>query len=126
MPARDGTGPRGMGPMTGRGMGFCGPGADRPGGGYGLGYGYGRGGGFRGGGFGRCAWPGGGRGRGWRNMYYATGVPGWGRGWMHPGFGPYAGGWSEADDLEALKGYAANLEEALRNVQTRVSELEKQ
>ena len=59
-------------------------------------------------------------------MYYATGVPGGGRGWMHPGFGPYAGGWSEADDLEALKGYAANLEEALRNVQTRVSELEKQ
>ena len=36
MPGFDGTGPRGMGPMTGRGMGPCG-------GGYGPGLGWGRG-----------------------------------------------------------------------------------
>ena len=49
MPRRDGTGPMGMGPFTGRGMGFCRPGryiGRRAGLGYGLGYGYGRMGGF--------------------------------------------------------------------------------
>lgn len=60
MPARDGRGPRGMGQMTGRGLGFCangfygrkscyGPGFGRKGfgPGYGGGYGYGPGYGFR-------------------------------------------------------------------------------
>jgi len=61
----------GAGPMTGRGAGWCAgyerPGfaASTPGRGLGLGLGY------RGGG--------GGGGRGWRNMYYATGRPGWAR-----------------------------------------------
>jgi len=40
MPAQDGTGPRGMGPRTGRGLGPCGTGYGR---GYGMGYGRGRG-----------------------------------------------------------------------------------
>jgi len=40
MPGFDGTGPRGMGPMTGGGRGFCSPW------GLGSGYGFGRGGGF--------------------------------------------------------------------------------
>jgi hypothetical protein len=65
MPRLDGTGPQGAGPMTGRGMGYCGSNNcgrfynPAPGlrGGYGLGYG--------------------GGGRGWRNRFYATGVPGW-------------------------------------------------
>lgn len=39
MPKRDGTGPRGMGPMTGIGMGPC---ADGYGPGLGMGRGYGR------------------------------------------------------------------------------------
>jgi len=39
MPGFDGTGPRGMGPMTGGGRGFCSP--------YGFGGGFGRGYGFR-------------------------------------------------------------------------------
>ncbi len=39
MPRRNGTGPMGYGPMTGRGMGYCGSGA-------GAGYGYGMGRGF--------------------------------------------------------------------------------
>ena len=46
MPGGDRTGPRGMGPRTGRGMGFC-SGYDTPGymnPGFGGGYGYGRGG----------------------------------------------------------------------------------
>ena len=67
MPRGDGTGPMGMGPMTGRGVGFCAgfgvPGfANR-----GLGFGFGRGRGGRGG------------GRGRRNMFYATGLTGWQR-----------------------------------------------
>ena len=39
MPAFDGTGPQGMGPMTGRGMGPCGRGMGRR-----FGFGFGRGG----------------------------------------------------------------------------------
>jgi hypothetical protein len=63
MPAGDRTGPGGLGPMTGRGMGYCagfpGPGFMSPGPGMGFGRGVGFGRGFgRGFGFGR--------GRGWR------------------------------------------------------------
>jgi len=44
MPRLDGTGPAGMGPMTGRGLGPCGYGYGRGyGRGWGLGMGYGRG-----------------------------------------------------------------------------------
>ena len=68
MPRGNRTGPRGFGPMTGRGAGFCAgyntPGYMNPGGRSGF---IGRGGG-RGG------------GRGYRNMFYATGQPGWMRG----------------------------------------------
>ena len=42
MPNNDGTGPQGMGAMTGRGLGPCGCGMRR-----GFGYGFGRGFGFR-------------------------------------------------------------------------------
>lgn len=67
MPRGDGTGPMGMGPMTGRGAGYCAgfgvPGYMNAGPAWGYGPGYGRGfgrgfargwgGGFRGRGFGR-------------------------------------------------------------------------
>lgn len=75
MPAGDRTGPEGMGPMSGRGMGYCGgsqtPGlADARGGrGFGRGFGRGRGMGSRA--------RGSGGGRGWRHWFRATGVPGW-------------------------------------------------
>lgn len=47
MPGFDRTGPRGLGPMTGRGMGCCGRGMRRGyGRGYGFGAGYGRGYGY--------------------------------------------------------------------------------
>ncbi|NLJ24593.1 MAG: DUF5320 domain-containing protein [Firmicutes bacterium] len=61
MPRGDGTGPVGMGRMTGRGAGYCAgfavPGYANPGGvRRGLGF-----------------------GRGYRRGFYGTGVPGWGR-----------------------------------------------
>lgn len=43
MPMFDGAGPRGQGPMTGRGLGPCGRGYGR---GFGRGFGYGRGRGY--------------------------------------------------------------------------------
>ena len=43
MPAQDGTGPQGQGPLTGRGLGPCGRGLAR---GRGMGRGFGRGRGF--------------------------------------------------------------------------------
>ena len=58
MPTGDGTGPTGLGSMTGRAAGYCAgysaPGYMNPRPGYGFGRGFGRGGGrgFRGGGFG--------------------------------------------------------------------------
>ncbi len=69
MPGGDRTGPRGLGPMTGRGAGYC-SGYERPGfanpvPGYGMRFG---------GQFG--GWGG---GRGWRHRYYATGLPVWAR-----------------------------------------------
>ncbi len=71
MPRGDGTGPRGLGAMSGRATGFCAgfsvPGYMNtvPGQGGGFGMGFGRGRGFGGG------------GRGWRNRFFATGRPGW-------------------------------------------------
>ena len=95
MPGGDRTGPRGMGPLTGRHMGYCAgyatPGYTNPGPGYGPGMGYGRGMGWGRGGYG-------GGGRGWRNMYYATGLPGWAR----AGFVRKSLGW-------ALKNSAADV-----------------
>jgi len=64
MPRGDRTGPMGMGPLTGRGAGFC-AGPRSPLFGRFFRGGYGRGAGFGGG------------GRGWRHMFYATGLPGW-------------------------------------------------
>ncbi|MGB7629605.1 MAG: DUF5320 domain-containing protein [Candidatus Deferrimicrobium sp.] len=74
MPRGDGTGPKGMGAGTGRSVGYCAgsemPGYAHPvpGRGFGMGFARGRGAGGRGSG---------GGGRGWRNMFFATGLPGW-------------------------------------------------
>lgn len=47
MPGKDRTGPRGEGPMTGRGMGYCAEGSRAPmRGSFGMGRGFGRGRGF--------------------------------------------------------------------------------
>lgn len=109
MPGFDGTGPAGMGPMTGGGRGYCAyPGAVRP---RYFGRGY----------FGRGRGMGWGRGRGWRNMYYATGLPGWAR----AGYGYYGQNVSAADEREILRAEAEDLKAGLSEIQKRLSELEK-
>ena len=124
----------GMGPMTGRGVGYCGgydaPGWANPvpGRGYGLGRGWG-GPGVRGGG--RGSW--GGRGGGWRhrNWYYATGVPGWARAgyapaWGAPppvGYGPHAGAPGREEETEFLRQQAEWLKQQLDAIGRRIGEL---
>jgi hypothetical protein len=124
MPGGDGTGPAGLGPMTGRAAGFCAgypiPGYMNPVGGRGN-WGWGRGG-----------W-------GRRNWYYATGLPGWARaGYGFPAYGgavnpyfyggavPFAPGLTAQQELDGLKGQAEYLEDALDGVKKRMEELESQ
>ena len=111
MPGGDRTGPRGLGPMTGGGLGWCRSAWEGgvPGGGFGppraFGYGYGR-------------------GRGWRHCYYATGLPGWAR----AGSGRFGGigtsQWPPQDELNYLRDYTQGLEEALNATKMRMAELE--
>jgi len=110
MPGFDGTGPRGQGPMTGGGRGYCAVplSGDRPiYSGRRL--------------FGK------GQGRGWRNCFYATGLPGWMR--VQRGmqaFGSFGRAISEDDELAVLKNQADFLKEELDTIQTRVQALEGQ
>ena len=130
MPRGDGTGPAGMGPMTGRAAGFCAgypvPGYMNPVGGRGYG-GWGRG--FRGGGFGR------GRGFGWAGAGY--GMPAWGGsvspyvygGAVNPyayGGAPFAPVITPEQELDGLKGQAEYLEDSLDGIKKRIEELESQ
>lgn len=128
MPAGDRTGPMGMGPMTGRGAGYCGgygmPGYANPMPGRGLGMGWGRPGG----------WFGWGRGRGWRHWYHATGLPGWARfgyapGWEAPPagvYGPYAAPPTREQETEFLRSQAEWLKEQLDAISQRIAELEQE
>jgi len=122
-----------MGPMTGRGAGYC-AGYGMPGymnpmpgrGYYGRGFGGGWGGG-RGGGRGF-----GGGGRGWRHQYYATGLPGWARGGFPAGYWGYGDpGYAQApydmpkeQEMEALREQAEFLQKSLEEVTKRIGELE--
>ncbi|MBN2381810.1 DUF5320 domain-containing protein [bacterium] len=116
MPGGDRTGPWGMGPLTGRGMGYC------------AGYpvpGYanvaGRGGfGARGGrgGFGGY----GGGGRGFRNRFYATGIPGWMAYGASP-WAPTAPVYNPASEYEHLSQQAEMLQKTLSDIQSRLDEL---
>ena len=123
MPGGDGTGPGGMGPMTGRAAGICA--------GYGA-PGYVN----RIGGRGYRGWS---RGGGWgrRNWFHATGLPGWARaeyGW--PAWGgaaspyaadaPFTSGLTAGRELDALKGQAKYLEDALGEINKRIEGLESQ
>lgn len=120
MPGFDGTGPMGMGPMTGGGQGYCV-------GNYAPGYmnlTSGRGFGGRG--------RGGGRGR--RNWYYATGLSGWQRAaYGYPAFGggvapyasPYAPQLPANEERDMLKEEADFLKQQLKDIQSRISTLEK-
>lgn len=111
MPGGNGTGPQGMGPMTGRAAGICAgygvPGYVNPvGGRFGGGFGRGRGG-----------WGGGGYGRGFRNMFFATGQPGWAR-----FFGADAA--TGVDEKQILDTQAKTLKSQLDAIQQRLSQLE--
>lgn len=118
MPGGDRTGPDGFGPMTGRGMGFCAgydtPGYMSPGFGLRRGAGFGRGRGMgRGGGFGR------------RNMYYATGLPGWARGGYYDAPYPPAAPLSAKDEIDYLKRESEMLKNSLKEIDERIKELNK-
>ncbi len=105
MPRGDGTGPAGAGPMTGGGWGYC-AGFDVPGylnvraGGFGFPSGRGLGLGLRG-------------RRGFRNMFYATGLPAWAR-----------GGYPQKQDASALKAEEEALKKRLEAVRKQLDSLE--
>ena len=124
MPGGDGTGPFGLGPMTGRRAGFC-TGFGIPG--Y-ANYAFGRG--FMAMGRGR------GKGRGFRNWYYGTGLTGWQRAatampsWVNPfTFGgyyqasqmPFTG---RQQELDSLKAQAEYLEDTLDAIQRQIKDIE--
>ncbi|MBA7542667.1 hypothetical protein ES705_34991 [subsurface metagenome] len=121
MPRGDGTGPGGLGPMTGRAAGYCAgysvPGFMNPSGGrLGLGFGYGRG---YGRGFGR------GMGRGYGRGF----VPGY----VNPiPYNPpvYGGGYYQSpvdpkQEIGILNEDANALKEQLDSINKRIEELEK-
>jgi hypothetical protein len=102
MPGFDRTGPRSMGSVTGGGRGFCASpgGAGRPTAG------------------GRAFF---GRGgvHGWRNCYYATGLPRWQR----PGFGVPFSRLAPEDEKQALKNEADFLRARLHALEERLAAL---
>jgi hypothetical protein len=82
-------------------------------------------------GFGRGRGPGFGRrggGRGWRNMFHATGLTGWqraARGVLARGaVPPTASGLTREQELDELRGQAEYFESALGNLRKRIEELE--
>jgi len=109
MPGFDGTGPRGQGAMTGGGRGYCVVNLSDTGVRQGVGRGF----------FGR------GGGRGYRNCFYATGLPGWMRAQKGMrAFGGFDRSLSKEDELSALKSQAEYLKGELDMVQARVQDLE--
>ncbi|MBN1299217.1 MAG: DUF5320 domain-containing protein [Actinobacteria bacterium] len=130
MPRGDGTGPAGMGPMTGRAAGYCAgyfvPGFANPAGGrlYGAGRSFY---GARG-------------GRGNRNWYRATGLFGWQRyntgmpawgGTYAPPVNPYVNPYNAPqvtpdEEKEMLKDQAEFLKQQIDDIQARLDEIEKE
>lgn len=117
MPRGDGTGPAGMGPMTGRAAGYCAgygqPGFMNPIPGRGFGLGRGRGGFGRGLGLGFR----GGRGPAWGG--YAPGA-------YAPAPPAYAPAPTRQQELNALKDQAEYLQDTLGDIQQRINEIEKE
>ncbi|HEY9159720.1 MAG TPA: DUF5320 domain-containing protein [Desulfomonilia bacterium] len=103
MPRGDGTGPNGMGPMTGGGWGNCSTNqpfinSELP---FKKGFGAGRG------------------GRGRRNCFHATGIPGWMR--RNSGFSYI----EDETDISMLKNMETFIEKQLERLRKRINELEK-
>jgi hypothetical protein len=115
MPRGDKTGPMGMGPMTGRRAGLCRgnavPGYVSSGGGrpFGMGGGFF---GFRG------------RGRGFRNMFYATGLPRWLRFPLSGTYPQTETNYSKEDEIRNLKARAEHLNGSLAAINKRLGEIE--
>ncbi len=117
MPRGDGTGPNGLGSMTGRAAGYCG-GYSAPG--------------FMNAAF-RCGLGRGG-GRGLRRGFWATGIPGWARfpgfaAAVHPmsdyqGFYP-TDGLDPATETRMLSHQIEMMEQSLRSAKERLNELQK-
>ena len=106
MPFGNRTGPQGLGPMTGRGAGYC---AGYPLPGRGLGRG--------------------GRGRGWGQGFGGGHSRGFGRGAAYrsyaPAYGPaYPPSQRPEDEVTALKNQASYFEEALQETKKRIEEME--
>ena len=136
MPGGDGTGPMGMGPMTGRAAGYCAeypvPGYMNSAGGRGFGMGWGRGLGYgRGLGLGFR----GGRGRrgAWGPAYGAYGAYGavapYGAAAPYPApmpayTAPYAAGPTPEQEADMLKGQAEYIEDMLDGIKKRLAALE--
>lgn len=112
MPRGNGMGPLGAGPMTGRAAGACAgygqPGFAGRGAGRGCGFGGGRGQGGQGRG-----------GRGFRNMFLATGLPGW----MRTDGNAAANSTGGFDEKQLLANQAKALQAQLANVQERLEQL---
>ncbi|HEY75668.1 MAG TPA: DUF5320 domain-containing protein [Thermoflexia bacterium] len=121
MPAGDGTGPMGLGPMTGRRAGYC-AGHDAPGCAnpavprMGMGWRHGWGRGWRRGWSRRRAggWGGGWR---WRYGYHATGVP---------PTDPFAGPPTPEQEVDLLRDRAEWLKGQLEAIERRIAELERE
>lgn len=104
MPAGNRRGPTGMGPMSGRGAGYC-AGNDNPG--------YANPMGMRGG-MGMRAFG----GRGYRNWFYASGQPGWMRMGTFPTQAPAP--LTHEQEQQMLKDQETWLQEQLDEVRTRM------
>lgn len=118
MPGGDRTGPAGLGPMTGRGAGYCagfaGPGYINPIPGHGS-WGWGRG---RGGGRGRCRW---------FHWHYAPGMAGWpsvNLGWPAASYVSPFSVMTRQQELDVLKGQAEYFEDVLDSLRQRIEQLE--
>ncbi len=112
MPFGDRTGPRGLGPRTGRGLGYCSgysyPGYMNP-----LGYGWGRG-----------------FGRGWGRGFGRGFGRGWGRGWGYspyfPSYDPYYSPdfLTPKEEKEMLNEDLEVLRKEMKAIEERLKELE--
>ncbi|MDD3345545.1 MAG: DUF5320 domain-containing protein [Candidatus Omnitrophica bacterium] len=110
MPRFDGSGPMGFGPMTGGGRGYCVSGPKSEGARY----------------FGRRGNSAAGGGRGFRNCFYATGLPGWIR--QQRGMQAFGAGapvsLSSEEESSALKSREDYLKAELEAVQSRLQNLQ--